>query len=138
MLCWQISAEISLQDISTQHLLTSVHTITRQLSLYSQHDIKSGPVKRSKSCFQVNPRDVPAVKKRSKSVAGDLMGDGRRLRKLEETREVERRQDRRQETSRPDKVKSSPARALRRVKTFLKPFRKTYKLERSAEILLLG
>ena len=106
--------------------------------MYNQHDIiKSGPVKRSKSCFQVNPRDVPAVKKRSKSVAGDMMGDQRRLRKLEETRQVERRQDRRQE-ARPDKAKSSPARALRRVKTFLKPFRKTYKLERSAEILLLG
>ena len=137
MVCCQISAEISLQDISTQHLLTSVHSITRQLSIYNQHDIIKSGIKRSKSCFQVNPRDVPAVKKRSKSVAGDMMGDQRRHRKLEETRQGDRRQDRRQE-NRQDKVKSSPARALRRVKTFLKPFRKTYKLERSAEVLLLG
>ena len=129
---FQISAEISLQDISTQHLLTSVHTITRQLSIYNQHD-NSG-IKRSKSCFQVNPRDVPAVKKRSKSVAGDMVvgGEQRRQRKLEVRQEM-RRQEERQ-----DKAKSSPARALRRVKTFLKPFRKTYKLERSADILLLG
>ena len=130
---FQISAEISLQDISTQHLLTSVHTITRQLSIYNQHD-NSG-IKRSKSCFQVNPRDVPAVKKRSKSVAGDMVvvGEQRRQRKLEVRQEM-RRQEERQ-----DKAKSSPARrGLRRVKTFLKPFRKTYKLERSAEILLLG
>lgn len=130
----KISAEISLQDISTQHLLTSVHSITRQLSIYNQHDIIKSGIKRSKSCFQVNPRDAPAVKKRSKSVAGDMMGDQRRQRKLEEARQG----DRRQEDRRQDKAKSSPARALRRVKTFLKPFRKTYKLERSAEVLLLG
>ena len=132
---FQISAEISLQDISTQHLLTSVHSITRQLSIYNQHDIIKSGIKRSKSCFQVNPRDVPAVKKRSKSVAGDMvvMGDQRRQRKLEVRQEVRRQEDRQ------DRAKSSPARgALRRVKTFLKPFRKTYKLERSAEILLLG
>ena len=61
------------------------------------------------------------------------LGEQRRHRKLEETRQGDRRQGDRQ-----DKAKSSPARALRRVKTFLKPFRKTYKLERSAEILLLG
>ena len=124
-----------MQDISTQHLLTSVHTITRQLNIYNQHDIIKSGIKRSKSCFQVNPRDVPAVKKRSKSVAGDMVvvGEQRRQRKLEVRQEV-RRQEERQ-----DKAKSSPARrGLRRVKTFLKPFRKTYKLERSAEILLLG
>ena len=89
VLMFQISAEISLQDISTQHLLTSVHTITRQLSIYNQHD-NSG-IKRSKSCFQVNPRDPPAVKKRSKSVAGDLiLGDQRRQSKLEERRQENR------------------------------------------------
>ena len=124
-----------MQDISTQHLLTSVHTITRQLSIYNQHDIIKSGIKRSKSCFQVNPRDVPAVKKRSKSVAGDMVGDQRRQRKEEDRKGEDRRQETR---TRQDKAKSSPARALRRVKTFLKPFRKTYKLERSAEILLLG
>ena len=88
---FQISAEISLQDISTQHLLTSVHTITRQLSIYNQHDLIKSGIKRSKSCFQVNPRDPPAVKKRSKSVAGDLMlGDQRRQSKLEERRQENR------------------------------------------------
>ena len=88
---FQISAEISLQDISTQHLLTSVHTITRQLSIYNQHDLIKSGIKRSKSCFQVNPRDPPAVKKRSKSVAGDLrLGDQRRQSKLEERRQENR------------------------------------------------
>ena len=91
LFCCQISAEISLQDISTQHLLTSVHTITRQLSIYNQHDIIKSGIKRSKSCFQVNPRDPPAVKKRSKSVAGDLrLGDQRRQSKLEERRQENR------------------------------------------------
>ena len=88
----QISAEISLQDISTQHLLTSVHSITRQLSIYNQQDIIKSGIKRSKSCFQVNPRERgQTVKKRSKSVAGDMMADQRRLRKLEETRQGDSR-----------------------------------------------
>ena len=117
-----------MQDISTQQLITSVHTITRQLSLYNQHDMTKSGVRRSKSCF--TPAGPPPVKKRSKSVAGDLP-DQRRQRRTEVRQTL-------RESSRQEKLKSSPSRALRRVKTFLKPFRKTYKLERSPEIELLG
>ena len=101
-----------------------MHTISRQLSLYTTVGLR-----RSKSCFHVPPTDVPAVKKRSRSVAGDL-GQQRRPRRTEDSQAGK-------ETS-GQTVRTSSARALRRVKTFLKPFRKTYKLERSPEIILLG
>ena len=134
-LTFQISAELSHQDVSTHQLISSVNTITRHLSSQNQMEKRPG-IRRSKSCFHVDKaiqeQESSARRKRSKSTASEA-SNLRRFRVVKIDNEVahliEENQD--QEESAPRLRRSRTSRALRRVKTFLRPFRRTYQCAES-------
>ena len=131
-LTFQISAELSHQDVSTHQLISSVNSITRQLSSQNQMEKRPG-IRRSKSCFHVDrEQESSARRKRSKSTASEA-SNLRRFRVVKIDNEVahliEENQD--QEDSAPRLRRSRTSRALRRVKTFLRPFRRTYQCAES-------
>jgi len=136
----KISVEISHQDFSTHKLLSSVHSISRQLSLHQLHESQGSMdrrIKRSKSCFHVNKAmsdNLP--KKRSKSSACELGGNLRKYRIVKISDEVSHIKEPLHPMVFGQKSKTS--RVLRRVKTFLKPFRKKYEFENEEEIFYLG
>ena len=136
-LTFQISAELSHQDVSTHQLISSVNTITRHLSSQNRDQMEKRPgIRRSKSCFHVDKatreQEFSARRKRSKSTASEA-SNLRRFRVVKIDNEVahliEENQD--PEKSAPRLRRSRTSRALRRVKTFLRPFRRTYQCAES-------